>query len=237
MHAHLQVLHAKANLQQINLRKDVLIGRGTDCNLRIASNEVSRRHCQLLVGEGEVGVIDLGSANGTLVNGERIPPRERVALAPGATLEIGPARFAVQFDPHDRPTATAPSATAVFDPLAETVCDGVETAAPFVPQEAVAEPSPSPPTEAQSQPKPGKLRSLFGRLGRKTPSATSPVEADDEPVAGESPVATEPTVEPPEIQEPTDESPFVVPDLAESAAADQNAEADDDPLRDFLQQL
>lgn len=236
MHAHLQVLHATANLKQIKLRKDVLIGRGTDCNLRIGSNEVSRRHCQLLVGEGEVCVIDLGSANGTLVNGARIPPRERVALAPGATLEIGPARFAVQFDPHDSPAADQ-TATAVFDPLAETFCDGVETAAPFIPAEMVAEPSPTLPTESQPQPKAGKFKSLFGRLGRKPPPTACPVDSDEEPVAAEAPIAAESTVEPPEVQETAGESSFNVPELAESAAADQNAEADHDPLRDFLQQI
>jgi predicted component of type VI protein secretion system len=70
---------------------ETVIGRDPDAQLRIASNEVSRRHC-LLIAEGErLKVRDLGSSNGTFVNGT--PIEEEYELQPGDLLVIGPMGF------------------------------------------------------------------------------------------------------------------------------------------------
>src|SRR5689334_527972 len=50
----------------------VLVGRAPDADLRIDSASFSRRHAKLIVVGGAVSVADLGSHNGTCVNGERI---------------------------------------------------------------------------------------------------------------------------------------------------------------------
>ena len=47
-----------------------IIGRLPECNLRIESKALSRRHAQIDVKDGSVTVKDLGSTNGTFVNGE-----------------------------------------------------------------------------------------------------------------------------------------------------------------------
>lgn len=66
----------------------VLIGRSPASTLRYDSPYVSERHARIdLVGEG-VCVTDLGSANGTFVNGQLIPANQRVALAPGDVVSI-----------------------------------------------------------------------------------------------------------------------------------------------------
>ena len=49
-----------------------VLGRRHDCDLQIALKEVSKRHCQLTIDNSTLKVRDLGSTNGTFVNGERI---------------------------------------------------------------------------------------------------------------------------------------------------------------------
>jgi len=64
----------------------LLIGRGRDCDLRLPSGDASRRHAEVCASaEGHV-VRDLGSTNGTFVNGEQV--RSRV-LRPGDRIQIG----------------------------------------------------------------------------------------------------------------------------------------------------
>ncbi len=64
-----------------------VIGRGADASLRLRDDGVSRRHARIVVAGGEVTVEDLGSANGTLVNGE---PVRRAVLRDGDKLQLGP---------------------------------------------------------------------------------------------------------------------------------------------------
>lgn len=63
-----------------------LLGRGTDCDLRLVDPGVSRHHAELRVEDGQVVLVDLGSTNGTLVNGQ---PVRRVVLVDGTTLKLG----------------------------------------------------------------------------------------------------------------------------------------------------
>jgi len=50
----------------------MLVGSGSDCDLRIVEPSVSRRHARLVVGDDRVEVVDLGSRNGTFVASRRI---------------------------------------------------------------------------------------------------------------------------------------------------------------------
>lgn len=56
-----------------------LVGRAEDCDIQIPSDsdhlQVSRHHCLLEIHPPVVRVRDLGSTNGTFVNGEKIEPR------------------------------------------------------------------------------------------------------------------------------------------------------------------
>lgn len=72
-----------------------MVGRRPDSTLRVASSDVSRQHCQLVVKDGTVVVKDLGSSNGTFVNGQRVAEKQ---LAPGDRLTVGPVVFVVQID-------------------------------------------------------------------------------------------------------------------------------------------
>ena len=97
MQARLKVLHDKANVKQVKLLPVTLIGRSTDCNLKIASSQVSRNHCRITLGEDAVFVEDLGSANGTLVDGQLLTAHQPTAIAPGAHLIVGPAEFQIDY--------------------------------------------------------------------------------------------------------------------------------------------
>ncbi|MCH2170002.1 DUF4388 domain-containing protein [Myxococcota bacterium] len=64
----------------------VRIGRGQDCDLRLANGDASRRHAEIRSGSEGFVLRDLDSTNGTYVNGKRI---QEIALEPGDRIEIG----------------------------------------------------------------------------------------------------------------------------------------------------
>ena len=70
------------------------LGRSDKCRLVVAHGTVSRYHAELGRTEtGRLEVRDLGSLNGTWVNGWRV---ERAALRPGDTLHVGDVRLVVE---------------------------------------------------------------------------------------------------------------------------------------------
>jgi Domain of unknown function (DUF1707)/FHA domain len=73
------------------------IGRTHDCDLRIADMSVSRLHAQLVRAQDGWLLSDLGSHNGTRVNGWRV--RGPVPVRPGDLVQFGSATFIVQDDP------------------------------------------------------------------------------------------------------------------------------------------
>jgi pSer/pThr/pTyr-binding forkhead associated (FHA) protein len=71
-----------------------LVGRHPACEVCLGSSRVSRRHCCLASGNGEVFIRDLGSTNGTWINGRRIGVGE---LRPGDILGVAHLRFRLIF--------------------------------------------------------------------------------------------------------------------------------------------
>ena len=76
-------------------RSTTIIGRREDCDLRIPVGDVSRKHCRLVLSADNVRLQDLGSSNGTLVNGQRVAD---AFLNAGDTVGVGPVHFVVQID-------------------------------------------------------------------------------------------------------------------------------------------
>ena len=69
--------------------KPISMGREASCQLVLASKQVSRRHCEVRLAADGLIIRDLNSANGTKVNGTRIPPQQDVPLKRGDRVEIG----------------------------------------------------------------------------------------------------------------------------------------------------
>lgn len=67
--------------------KEMIVGRDDDCDMKIASSLVSRKHCSLKGTHDGIVVSDLGSQNGTHVND--VPITEPTLLKEGDTLRIG----------------------------------------------------------------------------------------------------------------------------------------------------
>ncbi len=65
----------------------VTIGRHPDCELNLRMDDVSRRHAEVSFEDGGWQVSDLGSTNGTFVNGEQVEGKR--VLAPGDRIEVG----------------------------------------------------------------------------------------------------------------------------------------------------
>jgi len=144
MDAKLVVAKGKTAVREIPLAGiSTIIGRRNDCSLRIPSPLVSRQHCELTQAGTRLMVKDLGSSNGTFVNGAKIKQKE---LKSGDTLGVGPITFIVQLggasvSPAD--TARPHAGTAIVD-AADDVADfvvaedvAIDDAADFVAAEEV----------------------------------------------------------------------------------------------------
>ena len=65
----------------------IVIGRSRDCDIHVADPNVSRRHAEIRPdGNGAYALIDLGSTNGSELNGERV---SHVQLSEGDTIRVG----------------------------------------------------------------------------------------------------------------------------------------------------
>jgi pSer/pThr/pTyr-binding forkhead associated (FHA) protein len=68
----------------------VVIGRSSDCDVHLDDANVSRRHAEVRrIGDG-YSLVDLGSTNGTEVNGQRI---QETALMNGDVISVGTTRI------------------------------------------------------------------------------------------------------------------------------------------------
>lgn len=118
-------------------RNKLLIGRAEECDVRPLSEEVSRRHCAVIVGPADAWVEDLGSRNGTFVNGTRIEARTK--LADGDLIRVGSLELRVS---QQEPAAAKVSGDDVSRLLmADDAANGDTTRS--VPKAKPAEPQPS----------------------------------------------------------------------------------------------
>jgi hypothetical protein len=89
----------------IDIIKDlVVIGRKEDCDVRLEHKSVSKMHCVLVKTDGLLLLRDLGSTNGTRVNGTRV---RRAALLPNDQISIAHYKFRVHLGP-DVPSEAHP---------------------------------------------------------------------------------------------------------------------------------
>ena len=93
----LVLIRQDGRTQDVPLKHDrQIVGRHTDCQIRVPIAAVSRHHCEIAVYDSSVTVKDLGSSNGTHVNGRRID--EETPLSAGDVLLIGTLLFVVRLN-------------------------------------------------------------------------------------------------------------------------------------------
>jgi len=107
-------------------KERVIIGRLPTCDIVMEMGSVSRQHAQILRVGDEFFVEDLGSRNGTLVNGHRIEGRRK--LSENDELKVGDAVFSFHLAaPPTGGTATRPPGTASASSWAELIDEKVDT--------------------------------------------------------------------------------------------------------------
>jgi hypothetical protein len=121
----------------IEVDRELIVGR-VDADVTIDDAELSRRHAKLLPVEGGIVIQDLGSSNGTFVNGKRI--EQAVFVPSGQEIELGASKFTV-----DAPVAA----------LNPTVARPVARAERAQPAREPAAAPPPPPEPISAFPPPG----------------------------------------------------------------------------------
>lgn len=102
----------------------VVIGRGEGATLRLTEDSVSRRHCEIVDRDGTVVLRDLGSTNGTLLDGAPLAREGEAEVASGGVVQVVGYRIVIEYGSAGTtvaaPAAADESAERKTVPLAET---------------------------------------------------------------------------------------------------------------------
>ncbi len=110
MHAKLEIINGNKAGSVVTVSGSLIIGRRGDAGLSLDDPGISWNHARIEPNGNELWVADLGSANGTFLDGKRVP-KTWVFLPPGAELRFANIKCKVRVE--DRAVAAAP------DPLAK----------------------------------------------------------------------------------------------------------------------
>ncbi|MBX3233348.1 MAG: sigma 54-interacting transcriptional regulator [Labilithrix sp.] len=83
----------------------LVVGRGPDVELCVEHRSISRRHAKITIDARGVTIEDLGSMNGTVVNGARAEPGVALALPEGGVAQVGDALIALHDEAPEAPEA------------------------------------------------------------------------------------------------------------------------------------
>ena len=147
----LVVTGGAAQGRQLDVEDELVLGRAVSGDGRLTDdNELSRRHARISRGDtGQLAIEDLGSANGTYVNGQRIT--SRVLLTPGDSVKLGSTTIDVTDAANAALAASPPPPVAAPDPPPPRVSSPE-------PPPRVAPPEPPPPRVAPLEPPPAPPR-------------------------------------------------------------------------------
>jgi len=192
----LQIVRGRSEANTLKLIDGVnSIGRHDDCVIRIRSAQVSRRHCELYEDGDKLMLRDLGSSNGTYVNGKRVLGQQSlkagdVLTIGGVTLRVDPIKLATK--PGEAPGSEAkPADTAELDslPVAEDdlELEEFEVSIEDEPEQIDIiplddEPAPPPPTKPAG-PAPAAPATSAQKQGKGAREDSKPVEPAQVPSA------------------------------------------------------
>ena len=223
----LRVTFGNAAGTEIEVGDELVIGRHADDEGRLANDaEISRMHARISRdASGRYVIADLGSTNGTFVNGRRIDGDE--PLSAGDVVELGATTLVVDAVAAEPPAPPEPETAAgagetvlaTTPPMVRPVAETMLADTPL-PVPSAAPPAPAPPVPAPTAPPPAPA---------VPPPAAAPVAP---PPPASPPVApAPPTEEPVEEAPPPEPEPTPVPAAAETGAeVDEAAPAAAPPL-------
>ncbi|MCL2261329.1 MAG: FHA domain-containing protein [Fibromonadales bacterium] len=85
---HITILYPEEDRQTVQIPEaGLLIGRSSSCNLNLKDEFASAEHCKISMENGAFFIEDLGSTNGTLIDGEQID--RKCPLNAGQNVQIG----------------------------------------------------------------------------------------------------------------------------------------------------
>jgi pSer/pThr/pTyr-binding forkhead associated (FHA) protein len=120
----------------VTITRDLtLVGRKEECDLRLEHKSVSKMHCVIVKTDGLLLLRDLGSTNGTRVNGQRI---RRAALLPNDQVSIANYKFRVFLGPDEVSEVMGHERTMQLD--ADEVADLMRQAQKKQPDDSESEP-------------------------------------------------------------------------------------------------
>ena len=70
-------------------RPEVVLGRSQEATFQVEDDGISRKHAKVVQDPVGHSLVDLGSTNGTFLNGARLPPRKPAVLQGGDTVTLG----------------------------------------------------------------------------------------------------------------------------------------------------
>src|SRR5579871_3934522 len=100
---------------RFDVKTEATLGRSPSCEVPLEDHKVSRRHAKIEVKNGEVRISDLGSRNGTVVNGEKIDAE--AILLPGDRVQVGDTT--ALFEPPSKASFAAKDASDLKSTLVE----------------------------------------------------------------------------------------------------------------------
>lgn len=111
--AKLVLLHEGQAIPYDVVEAETVIGRHSDCTIQLQSNAVSRRHAKITKNGSAFFIEDMGSGNGTFVNGKQI--EGRAAIGNQDRIKFGP--LLLRFECEGAPPAAAPRPAAAKRPV------------------------------------------------------------------------------------------------------------------------
>jgi pSer/pThr/pTyr-binding forkhead associated (FHA) protein len=182
--------------KSVDIADIVVAGRNQDCDLVLSEGNPSRRHAQLSVREGAVWLEDLGSTNGTFVNGREV--REAVQIHNGDRIAFDAEEYL--FVSEQEQDAIDPNATRLMRPDQTVVKPRAtpEAALPGTPPPASGATSTEPPAAAAPHARPAPApESPAAKTPESEPPAPPAEPPEREPEAMPPATAAPPTAAPP----------------------------------------
>lgn len=99
MHVQFVVPFLKDAARSYSRRLPIVVGRSAEAKFRIPLDSVSRKHCEVFEKDGCVFVRDLGSTNGTLLDGELVAIAVPTRVRPGGMIQVGGVAIRIEYEP------------------------------------------------------------------------------------------------------------------------------------------